>query len=352
MQVKAQWHKLMKSFGRMTQVHVLEHQLVKLDNCMEVALAWGRRCAGPLLGLQIYQSLTKFTQQNVWHFRTFDNPSTCELKIAWPKLPKCPGQCWESKIALPTLLPEWESLRHWFTFTCTATTTTNAETQVDAFDFNQHGSRRRFCESLYGYIIQQQAALFDDFMKVIVELRKALEDRDSWIKTLEAEVEKLSATADHQEQYSRRNSLRISGLPESDTEDVVEESLKLFNNIMRVSPPMDLSEVDRSHRMGPKTGGRPRQILIKFATYRSRQCVYRERAVLKPGRRSVRPWVRQPLCIRLMPPRNQWCQLYISTRILQRWEQIFYIGHERYPRLLEFGWTGIDSYDGEKCHSN
>ena len=141
------------------------------------------------------------------------------------------------------------------------------------------------------YVLKKiKAALFDDFTKEIVQLRKALEVRDSRIKTLEAEVEKLSAAADNQEQYSRRNSLRISGLPESDTEDVVEESLKLFNNIMKVSPPIDLSEVDRGHRTGPKTGGRPRQILLKFATYRSRQRVYRERAVLNPGRRSARPW--------------------------------------------------------------
>ena len=39
------------------------------------------------------------------------------------------------------------------------------------------------------YVLKKmKAALCDDFTKEIVELRKALEDRDSRIKTLEAEV--------------------------------------------------------------------------------------------------------------------------------------------------------------------
>ena len=60
------------------------------------------------------------------------------------------------------------------------------------------------------YLLKKmKAALFDDFTKEIVELRKALEDRNSRIKTLGAEVEKLSAAADHQEQYSAETHLRF-----------------------------------------------------------------------------------------------------------------------------------------------
>lgn len=44
---------------------------------------------------------------------------------------------------------------------------------------------------------------------------------------------------------------------------------------------LELSEIDRSHRIGkPKSNG-PRDILVKFATYRSRQKLYAKRTGLK-----------------------------------------------------------------------
>lgn len=40
-------------------------------------------------------------------------------------------------------------------------------------------------------------------------------------------------------------------------------------------------DISRSHRVGPKHAGGPRPVLVKFATYRARERVYRARSKLK-----------------------------------------------------------------------
>ena len=41
------------------------------------------------------------------------------------------------------------------------------------------------------------------------------------------------------------------------------------------------SDIDRSHRVGKPSGPKPRQIIVKFTSYRSRQQVYKARSRLK-----------------------------------------------------------------------
>ena len=83
------------------------------------------------------------------------------------------------------------------------------------------------------------------------------------------------------EQYSRRNSLRISGLEEDQSEDVPQKVLDLFNDKMKVSPPVTPYHIHRIHRTGPEKTGVPRQVLVKFATYRVRDKVFRSKRNLK-----------------------------------------------------------------------
>ena len=82
---------------------------------------------------------------------------------------------------------------------------------------------------------------------------------------------------DDQEQYSRRNSLRITGIPESDNEDIVPKVLDVINNKIKPDIPVSSDHIDRLHRVGKRSGDTPRAVLIKFATYRHRQRVYRNR---------------------------------------------------------------------------
>ena len=93
-------------------------------------------------------------------------------------------------------------------------------------------------------------------------------------------------SADNAEQYSRRNCLRISDVPENN--DEVTDNIVL-DLATAIDADIKLEDIDRSHRLGkPKsrdssddTPARPRDIIVKFSIYRARQKVYKARALTK-----------------------------------------------------------------------
>ena len=95
---------------------------------------------------------------------------------------------------------------------------------------------------------------------------------------LKSRVEKLEGAVEQAEQYSRRNLLRMSGIPEDPNEST--DSI-VVDIATAISVDLDLSEIDRSHRVGKPRAGRPRDIIIKFLTYRARQKLYKSRTLLK-----------------------------------------------------------------------
>ena len=122
----------------------------------------------------------------------------------------------------------------------------------------------------------------------ILDLKQVVRQRNSEIHSLKGKLGELEKKCDDLEQYSRRNSLRIQGLPETQYEDVGEKVLDLANDVLSVSPPLTPADIDRVHRIGkqpkPSESGvidPPRPIILKLATYRVRDRVYRQRTSLK-----------------------------------------------------------------------
>lgn len=106
-------------------------------------------------------------------------------------------------------------------------------------------------------------------------------------KTLVTRLETLEKQADQAEQYSRRNCLRISGVSEEENENTDDIVLKLASDI---GCDTQLPHIDRSHRIGnpKKKTSKPRDIIVKFSTYRYRQAFYKQRTILKDsGHRGV-----------------------------------------------------------------
>lgn len=112
-------------------------------------------------------------------------------------------------------------------------------------------------------------------------LNSQLQDKEKRIVDLENEVCELKAKQDDQEQYSRRESLRLAGIAETQDENTDALVLSMVNEKMQVTPPVQLSEISRSHRTGKIEEGKTRQILVKFASYASRDRVIRSRKKLK-----------------------------------------------------------------------
>lgn len=122
----------------------------------------------------------------------------------------------------------------------------------------------------------------------IHDLKISLAKKDEEIKSLKASVEKLESgladgvsKADEQEQYSRRNNVRVFGVPETSGEDTDDQVIKIVSEHLDFN--LTKAEIDRSHRSGkPRSpDSKPRPILVKLSSYRSKFAILKDRRKLK-----------------------------------------------------------------------
>ena len=105
---------------------------------------------------------------------------------------------------------------------------------------------------------------------------KAVEKENESLRT---RVAFLEAKSDAAEQYSRRNCLRIAGVPENATENTDTYVVELARAI---EADVSIDDIERSHRVGkPRSFGRPRDMIVKFVSYRVRRRVYGARTKTK-----------------------------------------------------------------------
>ena len=96
-----------------------------------------------------------------------------------------------------------------------------------------------------------------------------LAERDATIEELKTKIEKLEGTVDHMEQYTRRNSVRISGIAEEEDVSSNEQTISLLEKELKLEiKPWDILG---THRVGRKTPGVSRPILVKFSTHHKKQ---------------------------------------------------------------------------------
>ena len=118
------------------------------------------------------------------------------------------------------------------------------------------------------------AEIRNPLMEEMAALKTALSKKDQMIAALQSKVLELEERADDLEQYTRRNSLRVQGLSETEgEEDPIEKTLEFANRTLQLNPPLLPSDIDRAHRTGRSTPGQPRAFLVKFATYQQRRRV-------------------------------------------------------------------------------
>jgi exosome complex exonuclease DIS3/RRP44 len=100
------------------------------------------------------------------------------------------------------------------------------------------------------------------------------------------EIEMLKYQHDEQEQYSRMNSLRISGLVEKRDENLTERIVDMACDHLNVQ--IDEDDIDRIHRIGPVKPNVTRNIIVKFTSFQVRNKIFRARSNLKKTREQVR----------------------------------------------------------------
>ena len=97
---------------------------------------------------------------------------------------------------------------------------------------------------------------------------------------LRGKVDDITAETDRQEQYSRRNSLLIHGLPESKNKNTDLLAMEAIETKMNIK--ITDNDIDRTYRIGkPKNNSKPRSVIIKFARYNDRKKIFSSKKLLK-----------------------------------------------------------------------
>lgn len=101
---------------------------------------------------------------------------------------------------------------------------------------------------------------------------------DEKCKEVEALQQQLLERTDELEQYQRRNSLRIFGVDEDAGESTDAIAISVGEKIgVKIAP----EDIDRSHRVGVKSPGKKRPIIVKFVSYKKRNEVFLAKRKLK-----------------------------------------------------------------------
>ena len=102
------------------------------------------------------------------------------------------------------------------------------------------------------------------------------------VNDLSKQLHEVKIHVDDQEQYNRRNGLKLwvstSETPDENTDEIVIETAKT------IGVNIDSSEICRSHRVGrPKNQDKQKPILVKFTSYRCMEKLYNVRKKTKKG---------------------------------------------------------------------
>lgn len=121
---------------------------------------------------------------------------------------------------------------------------------------------------------QVSARLKEDMQQLREEVRELKEEVD----VRDKRITELETRLDDQEQYQRRNNIRVTGVPEESGENTDDIILTLTKAI---GVKLTLADIDRSHRVGAKDESKQRPILVKFTSYRQKYAVMKARNQLK-----------------------------------------------------------------------
>ena len=150
-------------------------------------------------------------------------------------------------------------------------------------------------------LITPMSDAINQLMQANTCLQHQLAERDQTIGKLTQEIEDLKIRADDTEQQGRKGSVRVFGVPEDTDGTVDEKILAICNNHLKLQPPLVLEDIEVSHRLGkppvlPEEGNddegegtdgppadppKPRAIIVKFASRRTKARVMEERKKLK-----------------------------------------------------------------------
>ena len=119
--------------------------------------------------------------------------------------------------------------------------------------------------------------------------KEELRAKDQEIKMLKKTISEQNDKLDQLEQHGRRDSLRVTGIPEAVESDDTDAAILSLCAAIKVDPPVQPEDIAVSHRVGKTIAGKPRQVLVKFATRNIRERVFRAKKISKQNVRKMNP---------------------------------------------------------------
>jgi chromosome segregation ATPase len=147
--------------------------------------------------------------------------------------------------------------------------------------------------------IEFQSARIDDLKGQVEPLAKENKELKSEVQDLREQVQLHGDILNKQERFSRRNNLRIVGVPATAGEDCVGFVEDMLDNHFDMPDVV----VERAHRDGKGTAGRSPHILVKFLSYRDKVDIIKQaNAALK----DVNYFILDDLTKRDLAEKNKW----------------------------------------------
>ena len=138
--------------------------------------------------------------------------------------------------------------------------------------------------------------IIEKFNQKIKEQDRKIEQLESTIEAQEKTISTLYNKCDDNEQYARRNCLRIHGIEVVSDESNDDVMKKVENCYSEIGLPFNTQDIDRVHRIGKSytdkaSGKEVKSIIVKFRSWKSRLAFYKSRpknyenGTRKPGQK-------------------------------------------------------------------
>lgn len=153
-------------------------------------------------------------------------------------------------------------------------------------DVEQILTSKSFMEAIKECVEKAVEDKIEPLIRSIENLETVLERQNERLLKYEEQVDSMSTQikylddkCNELDQYSRRNCLRISGLPETAGEITDDLVINLARDKLEI--PLSAEDIDRSHRIGRNLPDKTRAVIVKFTTYRARSSVIKVRRKLR-----------------------------------------------------------------------
>lgn len=143
-----------------------------------------------------------------------------------------------------------------------------------------------FCTQTRMDDLEKKLAETNDALAEMTSKFKHLQRQDAHIEEVKRKMGTMQRHSDGLEQYSRRNNIRITGIPPNeqpapkDALSGTEVAANAINKYLQPTPPVTPSDIDRAHLVGRKEAEH-RPLLIKLNSYSTKARLFERKSSLK-----------------------------------------------------------------------